>query len=104
EYGTDYRAFLSHIETSGVTGKDQWSYQMHTRVLEKIGIENLLLANDEIAIENQPGLAVSPLRGEGAVQQRVQAFIDRYVEGHPDARIAVVPEGPYTMLRAGVLA
>lgn len=104
EYGTDHRAFLAHIETSGVTGKDQWSYQMHTRVLEKIGVENLLLANDAIPQDDQPGLAVSPLRGEGTVQQRVQAFVDRYVADHPDARIAVVPEGPYTMLRAGVLA
>lgn len=104
EYGTDHRAFLEHIETSGVTGKDQWSYQMHTRVLEKIGVENLLLANDEIPQDDQPGLAVSPLRGDGAVQQRVQAFVDRYVTEYPAARIAVVPEGPYTMLRVGVLA
>ena len=103
-YGTDYHAFLNHIETSGVTGKDQWSYQLHTRVLKKIGVERLLLASDGVPIDEQPGLAVTPLPGTGGIEQRMQMYIDSYVKDNPDARIAVVPEGPYTMLRVGMLA
>ncbi len=97
-FGSDWKAFLDHIAQSGVTEKDQWEYQMQTRVLERIGIEGLVFANDGLDRATQQRIAVTPCPGDGPVERRVQAFIDRYVADHPDRRVAVIPEGPYTML------
>ncbi|MCB9876695.1 MAG: nickel-dependent lactate racemase [Planctomycetes bacterium] len=97
--GNDHRAFLAEIAQSGRTAKDQWQFQMQTRVLERIGVERLLLANDGLPLATQQRLGVTPLEGDGAAIERVQRFVDEFARQHPDARIAVIPEGPYTMLR-----
>ncbi len=99
-YGNDYEAFLRDIEASGRTEKDQWQFQMQTRVLRRIGQARLLLANDGLPLPTQRGLGVTPLGGEGDVGARVQRHLDAFVAARPDARVAVIPEGPYTMLRA----
>jgi len=105
-FGADWRAFLNHIETSGKTEKDQWEYQMQTRVLRRIGVERLVLCNDGLDRDTQRKIATTPCPGpiEADAVARGQAFIDQYVATHPDARVAVIPEGPYTMLRAAVPA
>lgn len=98
--GTDWRGFLEHIRSTDVTAKDQWQYQMQTRVLERIGVERLLLANDGLSRDVQAKLGVTPVGGEGDVAARAQLVIDDLVAKDPSARIAIIPEGPYTMLRA----
>jgi nickel-dependent lactate racemase len=97
--GSDFRGFLDHIRATEVTAKDQWQYQMQTRVLERIGVERLVLANDGLPIDVQRKLAVTPAPGVGNVAARAQQVIDELLQRTPDARIAVIPEGPYTMLR-----
>lgn len=99
QHGSDYREFLRSIATEDKTAKDQWQYQLHTRVLERIGVERLLLANDGLPIETQAGLAVTPLPGSAPAADRVQAWVDQFLLDHPEARIAVIPEGPYTLLK-----
>ncbi|MCZ7647923.1 MAG: nickel-dependent lactate racemase [Planctomycetota bacterium] len=99
-WGRDWRGFLKHIEGSGVTVKDQWQFQMQTRVLERIGVERLLLATDGLPPETQAGLGVTPLPGAGPAPERVQRFLDEFSARRPDARIALIPEGPYAMLVA----
>jgi len=96
----DWRGFLSHIETNaGRTELDQWEFQMQTRVLERIGSEKLLLVSDGIPSEMQTHIGVNPQLGEGPASQRAQKAVDAYVAANPAARIAVIPEGPYTMLQ-----
>ncbi len=103
-FGPDWKAFLNHIETSGVTDKDQWEYQMQTRVLQRIGVEGLILANDGLPPEVQTNIATTPCPGQGDAQSRAQTFIDQWSKSNPDGRIAVIPEGPYTMIQADVTA
>ena len=79
--------------------KDQWQYQMMTRVLERIGLERVLLVNDGLERDLQRRLSVTPMPGPGDVATRAQRFIDDFAQRRPGARIAVIPEGPYTMLR-----
>lgn len=98
--GSDHRAFLAEIAQSGRTAKDQWQFQMQARVLERIGVERLLLANDGLPIATQQRLGVTPLEGAGAAIERAQRFVEEFAARRPDARIAVIPEGPYTMLRS----
>jgi len=97
-FGPDWRGFLKHIASQSEVNKDQWGYQMQTRVLEVAGIERTIFANDGLSLQTQQKVAVTPAPGGGDAQVRAQRFINQYIKDHPSARIAVIPEGPYTML------
>ncbi|MBN2376260.1 MAG: nickel-dependent lactate racemase [Sedimentisphaerales bacterium] len=100
KYQNDWRKFLEDISTKPEEIQlDQWQYQMHARVLELIGLENLRFVSDGITAEIQRKISVHPILGPGNAQQRAQQAIDKYVKNNPDAKIAVIPEGPYAMLR-----
>ena len=99
-YGRDWRRFLADIRASSPeTALDQWEFQMQARVLERIGAERLCLVTDGIAPEIQRQLALSPVLGEGDAAARLQRFVDEFLARRPEARVAVVPEGPYVLLR-----
>jgi nickel-dependent lactate racemase len=97
-YDNDWRRFLRDIAATSRTAKDQWQFQMHTRLLERIGVDRLRLANDGLSVAQQRRLCVNPVSGSGDAAERMQRFVDEYLGGHPEARAAVIPEGPYTML------
>jgi len=61
----NHPAFLRDIAVSGRTEKDQWQFQMQTRVLARVGQARLLLANDGLPLQTQRGLGVTPVAGEG---------------------------------------
>jgi nickel-dependent lactate racemase len=99
----NWRAFLAHIEANaGRTELDQWEFQMQAKVLAVIGPANLWFVSDGVPARVQMHIGVNPMLGEGNAQQRAQRAIDEYVAAHPAARIAVIPDGPYTMLRRRV--
>lgn len=97
-YAGNWRRFLADIAASGETRLDQWQFQMQARVLARIGTERLWLASDGVPVEVQGRLGVTPAGGQGNAQERAQAAIDAYVRERPHARVAVIPDGPYTML------
>jgi len=100
KYNNDWRGFLDDISSKpGEIQLDQWEFQMQTRVLDLIGLENLWFVSDGIAAEIQKKISVHPILGPGNAQQRAQQAIDKYIEANPGAQIAVIPEGSYTMLR-----
>jgi tripeptide aminopeptidase len=100
-WGSDWRGFLGHIEANRhQTQLDQWEFQVQCRVLQRIGSERLWFATDGIPLEEQQHLGLTPILGEGDAVQRAQRAIDDYLSNHRGARVAVIPEGPYTMLRA----
>ncbi len=99
-YDNDWRTFLVDIAAHpDETQLDQWQFQMQTRVLGRVGLRNLWCASDGILPELQRKLSVHPLPGPGTARHRVQMAIDTYLEDHPAARLAVIPEGPYTLLQ-----
>ena len=100
KWNNDWRAFLAHIEANrGRTELDQWEFQMQSKVLAVIGPEKLWFVSDGVSARVQMHIAVNPMLGEGDAAERAQRAVDRYVAEHPDGRIAVIPDGPYTMLR-----
>jgi lactate racemase len=100
KYDNDWKKFLKDIAENDHTMLDQWEFQMQCRVLKRIGIENLLFVSDGIAGNIQEHISVTPVLGEGNVQERVQRFLDEYLSDHCDARMAVIPDGPYTMIKS----
>lgn len=99
-YGPDWRRFLADIRAASPrTELDQWEFQMQARVLDRIGAERLCLVTDGIAPDIQRRLALHPVLGEQPVQVRAQEFMDRFLAERPAARVAVIPEGPYVLLR-----
>ncbi|MFA7308155.1 MAG: nickel-dependent lactate racemase [Hyphomicrobium sp.] len=100
QYNNDWPRFLEDIEASqNETRLDQWEYQMQTRVLNRIGLNKLWFVSDGIPQEMQQHISVTPILGQSSARERAQKAIDRYIEANPNARIAVIPEGPYTLLR-----
>lgn len=103
-WGNDWRGFLRHIADPDNFVKDQWQLQTQTRVLEKIGVDRLCFFCDALPADVQARLGVNPILGPGNAAQRMQRAIDAYIANHPHARIAIIPEGPYTQLQpAGAL-
>jgi nickel-dependent lactate racemase len=99
EYGRDWQRFLAEAAARpGETRLDQWQLQMQCRVLQRIGVEKLHVATDGVPEDVLARLAVNPLPGAGTAVERVERFLAEVASRNPNARIAVIPEGPYTML------
>ena len=98
-WNNDWRGFLAHVARSGQTELDQWEYQMQCRVLQLIGLENLWFVSDGIPADVQKHISVSPVLGPARAPRRLQDALDTFIQRRPDARIAVIPDGPYTLLR-----
>ncbi|MAE63902.1 MAG: hypothetical protein CMJ18_06480 [Phycisphaeraceae bacterium] len=98
QWGRNWKGFLNHISSTDEVEKDQWQYQMHTRTLERIGVDRLRFVTDGLEPDLQSKLGVNPVLGQGDAAARCQVFVDTFAAENPDARIAVIPEGPYTMI------
>lgn len=101
EWNNNWEGFMADIEANkNVTKLDQWEYQMQCKVLARIGMDNLQLVSDGIPAEIQRKISVTPILGDddANAKARAQRAIDEFVAANPNARIAVIPEGPYTML------
>jgi nickel-dependent lactate racemase len=98
-YDNNWRTFLTDIASSHETKLDQWEFQMQAKVLARISQERLLFVSDGLAAETQKHIAVTSILGPGNAQQRAQKAIDSFLVARPDGRIAIIPDGPYTMLK-----
>jgi len=99
-YGNDWKWFLADIAARpDQTKLDQWQYQMQCRVLERIGVNRLWFVSDGLPANLQRNAGVNPILSEGDAQHRTQMAIDQFIADHPQATIAIIPDGPYTMLR-----
>jgi nickel-dependent lactate racemase len=101
-YAGRWRDFLADLAARpDRTEKDQWELQMQCRVLERVGQERILLVSDGLEPELQKVAGVTPVLGPAPVAERLQQTVDRLLREHPGASIAVIPDGPYTMLKPG---
>jgi nickel-dependent lactate racemase len=92
KYSGDYKRFLKDIQKSDTVVKDQWQYQMHARVLEKIGPQNIHFFTDNIPQKLFHKLSVNGVSTPD-VQSAVQFMVDDFVR--QGKSICVCPEGPY---------
>lgn len=80
------------------TDKDQWELQMQTRVLDRIGQDRLFFFSDGMDAEYQEIASVTPIHGAEPAEVRLQAKLDSLLAANPNATVAVIPGGPYTIL------
>jgi nickel-dependent lactate racemase len=93
-YSGRHRQFIEEIRNGTFFIKDQWQFQMHIRVLEKIGVEGLHFYTSGIVDEELKQLSVVPhFSDEEQMVLQLQQVIDK-AEGEGRV-IAVFPEGPY---------
>ena len=94
EYSGRWREFLGHIQSNDNIIKDQWQFQMQTKVLQHVGDNNLIFVTDGLSASDLIRLTVNGIHAsEGCIQQRVQELLDGLI--YEGRSVAVIPEGPY---------
>jgi nickel-dependent lactate racemase len=94
EYSGRWRQFLGHIQSNDNIIKDQWQFQMQTRVLQHVGDDNLIFVTAGLSASDLTRLNVNGIHAsEGYIQQRVQELLDGLI--YEGRSVAVIPEGPY---------
>jgi lactate racemase len=82
-------AFVDELRTKRLADVDEWETQMLLRATRHgaVHLEAPGLAPDEVALT---GVRVC---------SDVQSFVESYLRRRPDARVALIPEGPYVVPR-----
>lgn len=94
QYSNSVDTFLENIKNNRFFIKDQWQFQMHIRVLKKIGLQNLHFYTTGLSEENLKHLSVhSHSVTRDKLEYSMQQHIDNAIK--LGKNIAVLPEGPY---------
>ncbi len=97
EYG-DYKDFVRDISRSKETRMDQWEFQMHTRVLDKIGVEGLIMSCDTMTssdLRRSFVTAAEDVVGPGSAREQIGCLVRRF--SSDGLRVGVLPRGPYIL-------
>ncbi|MBN2061166.1 MAG: nickel-dependent lactate racemase [Deltaproteobacteria bacterium] len=94
EYSGRWRMFLNQIKKRPQeVRKDQWEFQMQTRALQKVGMENLYFLTDGLTDDKLLKLSVTAVNIESNIRKTLQMLLERQIRGKRS--LAVIPEGPY---------
>ena len=93
KYSFRYHDFLNDIR-DGLFMKDQWQLQMHIRVLEKLGLQNLHFFSTSIP---QNELDLLSVKGHSVAKDQLVASIQKQIDEAVASgkKIAAFPDGPY---------
>ena len=93
-YAYHTEIFLEEIRKQHFFIKDQWQFQMHIRVLQKIGLQNLHFYTSGLSPKQLKFLAVNPhSTSPEMLKESIQQHINHAIR--TGKKIAVLPEGPY---------
>lgn len=94
QYSNSADEFLEDIKNKRFFVKDQWQFQMHIRVLKKLGLQNLHFYTTGLSKEELKYLSVNPhFVTQTDLTHSIQQHIDNIIRS--GKTIAVLPEGPY---------
>ncbi len=104
QYSHRWKDFMRDILSREQVQRDQWELQVQCGVLKKIGKGNLLFVTDGIEAQTLAKCNVTPatqLVRQAASEPAVlmQAVLDRVTSEHPKASWAVIPDGPYILIK-----
>jgi nickel-dependent lactate racemase len=94
-WGDDWEGYLEYLQRSDSTIHDQWGFQMHIKVLQRVGdASRLRFLCGGIPYEELRRMSVHPIPiQDGDLSSSLQKEIDRYA----GMSMAVIPDGPYTV-------
>jgi nickel-dependent lactate racemase len=94
EYSGRWREFLNFIKGSDNIIKDQWEFQMQTKVLNHVGDDHLIFVTGGLSVSDLKRVSVKGVHvSEHDMQERIQELLDGFI--HEGRSLAVIPEGPY---------
>ena len=105
QYSHSWEEFMKDIFAREQVDRDQWELQVQCGVLKRIGKSNLLFVSDGIDSDTLAKCNVTPGMqriGESTNEPSVvmQTLLNRLAEERPEASWAVMPDGPYVLVRA----
>ena len=94
KYAFRHNDFIGDIRDGRFFIKDQWQFQMHIRVLEKLSLQNLHFYTASIPLE---ALSLLSITGHPVPQEQLVDSIQKQIDEAVASgkKIAVFPEGPY---------
>ena len=103
EYSHSWTDFMTDILSREEVQLDQWELQVQCGVLKKIGKSNLLFASDGIEPQTLTKCNVTPVTdrvsGSKDPASLIQKLLDELAEQQPGASWAVMPDGPYVLIK-----
>lgn len=100
EWGGRWRQFLQWIASNHEVIHDQWGFQMHCKVLKRVGVENLRFACGGIPAEDQRAMSLTPIVERDPSEDEAEAVrraLQREVDNAKGKSIAILPDGPYVV-------
>jgi len=92
--------FLRDIAARDEVLQDQWEFEEQCKVLRKVGVEGLVACCGGIDAATLARLSVTPaarLSDEPDPERQLQGALDALLRRRPGARVAAIPDGPYTL-------
>jgi len=103
QYSHSWEEFMKDIFSRKEVRRDQWELQVQCDVLKKIGKKNLLFVTDGIEPQILDKCNVTPatdvISGVQKPAVLVQKLLDQLARQHPGASWAVIPDGPYVLIK-----
>lgn len=103
QYSHRWEEFMKDVFSRKQVRRDQWELQVQCDVLRKIGKKNLLFVTDGIKPQILAKCNVTPATDKvSGIQDPaglVQKLLDQLAKRHPGARWAVIPDGPYVLIK-----
>jgi len=94
KYSGNWKDFLCDSKNRNNVIKDQWQFQMQTKVLEHVSEDNLIFVTDGISNSELNKLSVNGVfAAKDQIQEKIQKIVDTFVK--EGKTLAVIPEGPY---------
>jgi len=99
-WGGRWREFLDWIASSDEVLHDQWGFQMHCKVLQRAGVDNLRFACGGIPTEELRAMLLTPIVEGEPMEDEAEAnrrALQNQVDQANGKSIAVLPDGPYVV-------
>lgn len=100
DWGGRWKEFLDWIASSDDVLHDQWGFQMHCKVLQRVGVENLRFACGGIPADELREMSLTPIVERTPSKDEAEAVrraLQREVDRANGKSIAVLPDGPYVV-------
>ncbi|MFP4058823.1 MAG: nickel-dependent lactate racemase [Candidatus Brocadiia bacterium] len=99
-YAGRHQQFRRDIQARCEVVQDQWEFEEQCKVLDRVGVEGLVVCTEGIPRATLERLSVTPaaaLCDEADVAARLQGALDALLRARPGARVVAIPQGPYVL-------